>query len=141
MLLTNDKSKCQEYQKIIVSKDTGNKREHRAINSKGKCKVRQYKLDGDIVQQKKCCDFLVINDSMKKSYYIELKGENIDEAIPQLESAVQLCSQELPNYDIFYRIVCSKVRTHKVNSNKFRKFQAKVGKKLQYVSGSMEEMI
>ena len=119
----------------------GNKREHRAINKNGTYQVRQYKLDGDIIKQMKCCDFLVINDSMKKSYYIELKGENIDEAILQLESAVQLCSGELRGYEIFYRIVCSKVLTHKVNSNKFRKFQAKVGKKLQYKSGSMEEMI
>lgn len=141
MLLTDDKSKCGEYQKIIVSRDTGNKREHRAINSNGKHKVRQYKLDGDIVKQRKSCDFLVLNDSVKKAYYIELKGENIDEAIPQLESAVQICSQELRQYDVFYRIVCSKIRTHKINSNKFRKFQAKVGRKLQYSSVRMEENI
>ncbi|MBQ1392918.1 MAG: hypothetical protein IIY81_05155, partial [Lachnospiraceae bacterium] len=61
--------------------------------------------------------------------------------IPQLESAVQICSQELRQYDVFYRIVCSKIRTHKINSNKFRKFQAKVGRKLQYSSVRMEENI
>ena len=61
MLLTDDKSKCGEYQKIIVSRDTGNKREHRAINSNGKHKVRQYKLDGDIVYTSKELEEAIIN--------------------------------------------------------------------------------
>ena len=139
MLLTNDKSKCQKNQKIIVSKDKGTSREHRANNPEGKYDVRQYKLDGEVVKQKKCCDFLVLNDSLKKAYYIELKGSNIDEAIPQLQEAVKMCSIELPEYQVLYRIVCSKVLTHKVRSNAFRKFEAKIGDALKYKSNILEE--
>lgn len=48
MMLTDEKSLCKRNQKIIVSRDKGNKREHRTINRDGIYKVRQYKLDGDI---------------------------------------------------------------------------------------------
>lgn len=32
MMLTDEKSLCKRNQKIIVSRDKGNKREHRTIN-------------------------------------------------------------------------------------------------------------
>ena len=56
MMLTDEKSLCKRNQKIIVSRDKGNKREHRTINRDGIYKVRQYKLDGDIFNNVKCCD-------------------------------------------------------------------------------------
>ena len=84
---------------------------------------------------------MLLNDSFKKAYFIELKGSNIDEAIPQLESAEVMFRAELSGYIILYRIVCSKVRAHKVNSNNFRKFRAKVGNALEYKSVRMEEVL
>lgn len=38
-----------------------------------------------------------------------------------------MCKAELQGYSFFYRIVCSKAKTHKIQSNKFRKFKAKYG--------------
>ena len=140
MLLTKDKSRCEEYQKIIVSRDTGS-REHKAINPEQRYKVRQYKLDGDLIVQQKCCDFLVLNVSSKNAYFIELKGSNIDEAISQLENGATLCKAELNGYTFFYRIVASKVRTHQVESNKFRKFKDKYGSNLKYQTNRMEETL
>lgn len=125
VLLMNEKSKCHNNQKIIVSRDKGTAREHRARNQKEGYCVRHYKLDGELVKNTKCCDFLLLNDSLKRAYYIELKGGNVEEAIPQLEGAVAIFHSELSDYETLFRIVCSKVRAHKVNSNKFRKFQAK----------------
>ena len=83
MMLTDEKSLCKRHQKIIVSRDKGNKREHRTINRDGIYKVRQYKLDGDIFNNVKCCDYLILNDTEgnEKAIYIELKGGNVDEAI------------------------------------------------------------
>ena len=141
MLLTKEKSHCEENQKIIVSKDLGTTREHRAINPGQQYCVRQYKLDGELIKQQKCCDFLLINDSLKKAYFIELKGGNIDEAIPQLENGERLCTAELQGYTFFYRIVPSKVRTHAVTSNKFKKFKDKCGTKLKYQTIKMEETL
>ena len=70
MQLTTEKSLCEEKQKLIVSKDKGTSREHRAKNESGRYNVRHYKLDGDIVKQQKCCDYLLLNDTRKNAYFI-----------------------------------------------------------------------
>ena len=141
MLLTPDKSRCEKHQKIIVSKDLKVPREHRAINENQMYEVRQYRLDGDVIQQEKCCDFLVINDTLKKAYFIELKGQNIDEAVKQLEAGENKCKSELSGYTFFYRIVASQVRTLKLNSNGYRKFQNKCGSRLICKSSKIEEKL
>lgn len=141
MLLTPDKSLCERRQKIIVSRDQKEQRQHRAENPDQKYEVRHYKLDGDIVSQTKCCDFLLINDTTKKAYFIELKGRKIDEAIPQLEKAYEIFRGELKGCSFYFRIVSSKVRTHAVNSPEFRKFQAKWGSQLRYQSECLKDTL
>ena len=103
MQLTTEKSLCEEKQKLIVSKDKGTSREHRAKNESGRYNVRHYKLDGDIVKQQKCCDYLLLNDTRKNAYFIELKGRNIDEAAAQLTNGAKLFRSELKDYEFFYR--------------------------------------
>jgi len=66
----------------------------------------------------------------KKAYFIELKGKNIDDAVEQLAAGERMCKAELQGYSFFYRIVCSKAKTHKIQGNKFRKFKAKCGSHL-----------
>lgn len=130
MLFTPERSLCEKNQAIVVSKDRGTQREHRAANPQKKFDLRHYKLDGDLFNQIKCCDFLLVNDSKNKAYLIELKGGNIDEAVEQLKAGEQKCKDELRSYAFFYRIVCSKARTHKLQSLKFRKFKEKCGSRL-----------
>lgn len=125
MLLIPEKSKCEKYQERVVSRDKGNKREHIAVNPQKKYELRKYQLDGDIVKQTKCCDFLLLNDTLAKAYFIELKGKNIDDAIEQLEAGEKLCKNDLQGYKFYYRIICSKIKTHKIQGSKFRKFKEK----------------
>lgn len=140
MLLDPEKSLCELKQKIIVSKDKGHVQTHRAINEE-RNEVWHYRLDGDLVKQQKCCDFLLINDTKKNAYLIELKGGNLSDAVPQLEYGEFIVRGELPGYTFLYRIVCSKAKTHEIHGNTFRKFQAKCGKRLLYREHSMEEKI
>lgn len=139
MLLDPEKSLCEKNQAIVVSKDKYVSREHRAINPKRKFDLRQYRLDGGLIQQKRCCDYLLINDSLKKAYLIELKGADIDDAAEQLEAAERYCKPELQGYIIIYRIVCSKAKTHKIQSPKFRKFKEKYGMRLKMKSEILSE--
>ena len=125
MLLNPEKSLCEKNQAIVVSRDKGNSREHRAINPQKSFDLRKYQLDGDLIKQTKCCDFLLINDTRKKAYLIELKGGNVDEAVEQLEAGENKCKGELKGYTFFYRIVCSRAKTHKIQNTKFRKFKEK----------------
>lgn len=140
MLLTSGKSLCDIHQKIIVSQDIGSPRKHHGNNTSG-FSVRHYKLDGDLIHQQKCCDFLVINDSLKKAYFIELKGSHINNAVPQLENGARLCKPELQEYTFYYRIISSKTRTHDVQSNTFRKFKEKCSGRLTCRTSYMEEDI
>lgn len=139
MLLSDEKSLCAKDQKIIVSKDRGTSRIHKAYNPDKKYCVRHYKLDGDIIKNRKCCDFLLLNDTSRHAYLIELKGGNIDEAVPQLEAGAQLCRTEVPEYTLYYRIVCSKARTHDIRKSIFRKFRARCGSQLKCASQVMQE--
>ena len=141
MRLTSDKSLCEIRQKIILSKDKGSPRKHCAQNPAQKFCVRQYKLDGDLVRQQTCCDFLLTNDTLKKAYFIELKGGNVDRAVPQLEAGFRLFQAELSGYEFLFRIVSSKVRTHDIQNNKFRKFKDKWGSRLICKTDYLEETL
>lgn len=141
MLLTPEKSLCEKNQPIIVSRDKRSQVQHRAINPQRVFDVRQYQLDGDLVTQEKCCDFLLTNDTSKKAYFIELKGGNVDEAVAQLEAGERKCRDELKGYYFLYRIVCSKAKTHNIRSTKFRKFQEKCGTRLRMLGPVMEDIL
>lgn len=115
-------SRCEERQAIIVSKDYGTKREHRAINV-NRSNVSQYKIDGDVVRDQTIrCDFLVMNEDKRDAYLIELKGSDIEHAINQLETTAARFKSELRAYKIKYRIVCSYARTQALKSNTYKKF-------------------
>lgn len=141
MLLSEEKSLCEIRQKILVSRDKREAREHRAINPERRYLVRHYRLDGDIIRNQSCCDYLLLNDSLKKAYFIELKGRNLSDAVAQLENGSALCKKELKGYEYYFRVVASKVRTHEVHKNSFRKLQEKYGSRLKYASEYMEERL
>ena len=125
MPLNGYPSLCEERQRIIVSRDTGTKREYRAFN-KDSCRVTQYKIDGDIVCDTSIrCDFLVMNDDRRDAYLIELKGSDIEHALDQLEKTARRFQKELSGYCIKYRLVCSRVRTQASHSTKYKKFKKK----------------
>lgn len=83
----------------------------------------------------------MLNDTRKNAYFIELKGRNIDEAAAQLTNGAKLFRSELKDYEFFYRIVSSKVRTHDIQKNEFRKFKDACGSRLKYQTNLMEEKL
>lgn len=141
MILDNAESLCERDQKIIVSKDEKTQRRHRAVNEKQKSQVRHFKLDGVLLTNEKSCDFLLINDTKKKAYCIELKGRNITDAIPQLEAGEQFCKKELPDYEVHFRLICSKARTHEINTPNYRRFKEKNRNRFICATDNYEEKI
>lgn len=124
MSLAGAESLCEKNQKEIVSKDRRCKTEHRAVN-KGLNDVYHYKLDGELIKQQTCCDFLLLNDTKKRAYLIELKGSDVIKGIKQLEHGERHFRTELDGYRILYRLVCTRAKTHNMESNTVRKFRAK----------------
>ena len=119
-------SKCGNCPKIIVSKE--NQSVHSAHNVKRK-QVRQFHLDGEIVPKgnQSVCDYILLDDTEKKAYLIELKGRNTEGAIPQIERSEQLVKASLPGYALFYRIVFSGSGTHSVAKSNLLAWKAKHG--------------
>lgn len=141
MILTPEKSLCEKNQAIVVSRDKGNQRQHRGINPQRSLDLRQYRLDGDLFCYTKCCDFLLLDDTKRNAYFIELKGSNVDEAVAQLEAGEQMCRAELSGYECYYRIVHSKARTHTIKNPTFRKFKEKCGSRLRMGENILEEIL
>ena len=114
------------HKPVYVSSEKG--RKHIAHNPEGRYEVRHYRLDGDIVKNEVCCDFLLLNDSCMDAYYIELKGRDLVHAVEQVEAGRQKFKESLKDYSAYFRIVTSKTRTQDLHSEKFRRFQRTVGK-------------
>lgn len=139
-LLDGAQSICELHQKIIVSRDNGSECKHVAINDQLKC-MRQYKLDGEVFKNEKSCDFLLLNDTDKDAYFIELKGRHIELAIYQLQESFNRVRPELAGYNDLYRLVASKVKSHGVQSSIFRKFKIKKGKRFKCGVTVIEENV
>lgn len=126
-------SSCEERQPIIVSKDTGTNRQHRAIN-KNTCRVSKYKIDGDVISDaSRRCDYIVMNDDCKEAYLIELKGSDIEHALDQLEATAKRFQNELREYYVKYRIVCSRAKTQAIYGSKYKKFKQKYSRSGEFI--------
>ncbi len=127
MELRIEDSRCNKNDSRIVSEEKG--RKHIANNINGKYDVRYYRLDGELVIRQLCCDYLLVNDSTKKAYYIELKGQDIQHAVDQVIAGEAICKDSLKGYTSFFRIIPHKSPTTRLMPVNFRHLLNNVGKK------------
>lgn len=121
-------SQCDKNAKIIICKDFGIC-EYEAHNNSDS-QVRKYKIDGEVINDIEIekCDYLVLNDTEKTAYFIELKGSDIHKAINQLENTYSLLKENLFDYQEFFRIVY-RSGTHSVNDSKTIRWKEQKGRK------------
>lgn len=70
--------------------------------------ARQFKVDGEVFEKgtkPERCDWLLLNDTKKNAYYIELKGKSIPKAIKQIDQTVDDIHPSISQYRIHCRIV------------------------------------
>lgn len=132
---TRHTSKCTNCQKCIVSKE--NRSIHKAHNVNQK-HIRHYQLDGQIFPRgtQSVCDYILLDDTEKKAYLIELKGRNTEDAIPQIEKSERAVKSYLPGYVFFYRIVFSGSGTHRLAKTALARWKEKHGKRNDVVVAS-----
>lgn len=140
MPLEGFESLCSLNASKIVSRDSKNPQYHKGINV-NKAHVTHYKIDGVVIRNGNKCDFLLLNEDVKKAYLIELKGSDLVKAAEQLASTEALLKKELSSYEIYYRIVANKCKTQEINSSAYRKYQIRWKKKLLQKTGYIEENI
>ena len=126
-ILSGHQSLCDKRQKRIVSKEK--RSNHTAVNEKRQL-VRQYLIDGDVIEDKHVikCDYLVLNDEKKAAYFIELKGSKVVHAIEQIEETAKRLRPCLQGYQFYYRIVYSGSCTHNVNRAGYLEWERKHGR-------------
>ena len=93
--------------KLSIVKSSENRCEHIG-NNRSLHEIRQYQIDGGVIPSNTPglrCDYLVLNDTKKSAYYIELKGSDIERAINQIENTIVLLKDSLREYAIYRRIV------------------------------------
>ena len=138
MILEGKQSECALHEKVIVSSEAG--KTHRAINADGRFKVRQFKID-KMVQNQKCCDYLVLNDSSRVAYFIELKGTDISGAIDQLENGFRIFKEELKGFTSLFRIVAKRIKTQELDTPEVRKLKKDYKGRLRYKSVIMDDIL
>lgn len=123
-----DINRCKPYRegthRQFVSRE--NRCTHIANNPNQKY-VRQFRVDGEVFPadtEPMRCDYLLLNDTEKRSYYIELKGSDIVHAIDQIESTISLISPSIKEYKILCRIVY-RTGTHAINRDKVLRWRRK----------------
>lgn len=118
---------------------------HIAVN-RDKNIVYHIKVDGNVIPKSynktKRIDFLLLNDTKKTAYLIELKGCHLGDAIEQLEISHEALKDMLSDHAIRWRIV-SHSRTHRLKTNRQNKKEKEYKKKylLESKPSPMEEYI
>jgi len=72
------------------------------------------------------CDYLLLNCERKQSYFIELKGSDINHAIQQIDRSIDMLKNNLPDFAFFARIVLSKTPPTNVKNTKLATLEKKV---------------
>lgn len=133
-------SLCPSQAPLIVSRDKGQGREHRAKNP-GRNQVRHYQIDGVVIREMtEKCDFLLLNDTKRTAYLIELKGKHLLDAIKQLINTARLLEDSLLGFCINYRIVY-RSNTHAIRSSEYARFRRSVGGLVRAQTDRIEETI
>lgn len=81
--------------------------------------IRLFHIDGYIIEgtSGKKCDYLILNDTNRKVFYIELKGTDIKKATEQLDNAIKEINSSI-GYEVYPRIVFKGSATHALRDSK-----------------------
>ena len=94
MPLNGFTSLCSKNAKQIVSRDKGNPQYHKA-NNVSNSEVTHYQIDGKVIKTGDRCDYLLMNETSKTAYLIELKGSDLVKAASQLEATENALRSQL----------------------------------------------
>ena len=111
--------------------------------NKNRHMIRQFKVDGEVVEagdMSPRCDYLLLNDDAKTSYYIELKGSDLVKAIEQIETTVAMIAPSIPEYAVLRRIVF-RTGTHGIQTRPVLSWKRKHGNTVVIKERLLEETI
>ena len=140
MPLKGHQSICRPKEATIVSKDRKSAVKHIAHNREAS-DVSHYRIDGEVIKEGSRCDYLLLNETKKDAYFIELKGSDISHALEQLDETAKKLSSELAGYTLYFRIVANRINTQAIRDTKYHRYQKKWQGRLQKKTTCKEEDI
>ena len=104
----NWKNNCVNVRngKCIPLKDKNCKSQFR-IENKNEIDVRVITIDGCQILEGRRCDYLVDIPSLKKAFFVELKGSDFEHGISQLEETLKKYSKVFKEHDVICYVICS----------------------------------
>ena len=139
-----DINSCTPFQEgkqpIFKSVEKGCEHIGKNVNRHG---IRHFKVDGEVFSRNSAevrCDYLLLNDTDKRAYYIELKGSDIEKAIQQIENSIRLLHSGIQDYRVYPRIIYHS-RTLDTQGSKAQKWKIKYRGKAIIHSRKLEENI
>ncbi|GHV25044.1 hypothetical protein FACS1894176_02620 [Bacteroidia bacterium] len=117
-----------EQRKIVTCSDKGHPKIHYIYNNKSNDYLSTYRVDGGLIVKKDAkCDYLLLNCNRKQAFFIELKGSDINHAIEQIDSSIDLLKSNIPDFTIHARIVLTRYNTINIENNpKYLQLKRKV---------------
>ena len=139
----NEHKPCyQGRDKEIVSKDKRSPSTHIGVNEQFH-QIRKFHIDGDVLPEGEVpsrCDYLILNDTAKRAYFIELKGRhNVKHGTEQVDATVSMV-KGLKGYTIFCRVVHKK-GTHNVTDSDRTRWKNKYHGRAEVVPTPFKESI
>jgi hypothetical protein len=126
---TLPRNNCMEFfddtRKIVVVEEKN--RKYVGENSNGKS-FTKYRVDGCLIIEGKKCDYMLINNDESKAYFIELKGRDLIRAVEQIECTIDEMLINLKNFEIYARIVLTKVTVPDIKDSKYIRLERKIKK-------------
>ncbi len=133
-LLANTENKAGDNVRVdkeIVCRE--NQSEYRYINN-AKQRVAKIRVDGGLILDKnrQKCDWLLVDCDSARSFFIELKGSNVNKALEQISTSLDLLWSDINKLGICVahaRIVTSKTPTpKKMDKNKQYRLEQRLKK-------------
>lgn len=106
-------TECNHNARIVVSERRSS---FQISNPTGKL-VCKTKIDGCYLQGQKSCDYLIVDCSDKKAYFVELKGSHVLHAFDQIQRTMSHLRRDLVGYCCFARVVPTKVPVPNIQNN------------------------
>jgi hypothetical protein len=133
----DDSQSHGDSRSVLIVKDKG--QQHLRIENDSKHYILKLRLIEDNLNKK--CDYLILDCSDENAYFVELKGQNLSEAVKQIVSTISVLATRLTSFNFHCRIVQTKVigaiqQIHKEKLARYLKEKHKANLK-----GKMSEIV
>lgn len=91
--------------------------------------LTKYRVDGCLIKDDDSkCDYLLLNCTKEISYFVELKGSDLIQAVEQIDRSIDILHKDFKEYSVEARIVLTRVNTTDLKSSKLIRLESKLRK-------------